>query len=76
MNEDHSPRIESADSDSSLNGLTSIHARIHCVATQDRVEPENEIDRIMIDSFLETLSEIALAVAARGTEAKQQDERD
>ena len=58
------------------NGLTCIHARIHCVATQDKVEPESEIDRIMIDNLLETLSEVALAVAARDSEAKQSDERD
>ena len=56
-------------------GLTSIHARIHCVATRDWVEPESDIDRMMIDNFLETLSEIALAVAARDSEANQTDER-
>ena len=57
-------------------GLTCIHPRIHCVATQDGVEPENETDRMMIDNFLETLSEVALAVAARDSEANQTDERD
>ena len=70
----HGPRYP--DEKPSLNGLTSIHASIHCVATQDGVEPESGIDRIMIDAFLETLSEVALAVAARDTEAKQPDERD
>ncbi len=56
-------------------GLTCIRARIHCVATQDRVGPDNETDRIMIDNFLRTLSEVALALAARNSEAKQTDER-
>ena len=76
MNEDHLHGLENSDACPSLNGSTSIHARIHCVATQDGVEPENEIDRMMIDTFLETLSEVALAVAARDSEAKQTDERD
>ena len=57
-------------------GLTCIHARIHCVATQDGVEPDNETDRIMIDNFLRTLSEVALAVAARDSEADQTHECD
>ena len=76
MNEDYPHGPEIADANPSLNGLTSIHARIHCVATQDRIEPENEIYRMMIDTFLETLSEVALAVAARNTEADQTHERD
>ena len=60
------------------NGLTCRHACIHYVATQDEVEvePENEIDRFMIDNFLEVLSEVVIAVAARDSEAKHQDERD
>ena len=61
---------------SRFDGLTSIPARIHCVATPEGVEPANEIDRILIDTFLETLSEVALAVAARDSEANQTDERD
>ena len=76
MNEDHPHGCKDAVADPSLNGLTSIHARIHCVATQEGVKPEPEIDRIMIDTFLETLSEVALAVAARDSEASQTDERD
>ena len=59
----------------SAQGLTCIHARIHCVATHDGVEPENEIDRMMIDNFLEALSDVALAVAARESETSQTDER-
>lgn len=43
-------------------------------ATQEGAEPE--IDRIMIDTFLEALSEVALAVAARDSEADQTDEQD
>ena len=49
------------------NGLTPIHGRIHCAATPDTTEPEpeNELDRIAIDHFLDTLAEVAIAVARR-----------
>ncbi len=49
------------------NGLTPIHGRIHCAATPDTTEPENEneLDSIAIDHFLDTLAEVAMAVARR-----------
>ncbi len=51
------------------NGLTPIHGRIHCAATPDTTEPENEneneLDGIAIDHFLDTLAEVAMAVARR-----------
>ena len=48
------------------DGLTIIHRRIHCVATQDPDDGrENELDRIAIDNFITTLAEVALAVARR-----------
>ena len=47
-------------------GLTSIHARIHCAATNDAPEDEySETDMIVIRNFLNTLAEVALAVATR-----------
>ena len=46
-------------------GLTRIHPRIHCVATPDGVEELNETDTIMVDTFIETLAEVAMAVANR-----------
>jgi hypothetical protein len=46
-------------------GLTCIHARIHCVATPDTGEEHSEADLIIINNFLNTLAEIALAVASR-----------
>ena len=45
--------------------LTSIHARIHWADTADTTELENELDRITINRFLDTLVEVALAVARR-----------
>ena len=47
------------------NGLTPIHGRIHCAATPDPTEAENEVDQIAIDNFLGTLAEVAMAVARR-----------
>ena len=46
-------------------GLTRIHARIHCVATQDGGENPSEAEEIMVDAFIETLAEVAMAVAMR-----------
>ena len=47
------------------DGLTSIHARIHWADTPDTIEPGDEIDRIDINHFLDTLAQVALAVAKR-----------
>ena len=55
-------------------GLTSIGRPIHCAATEDATEDAtgdatedgySETDRIIIQNFLNTLAEIALAVASR-----------
>ena len=56
-------------------GLTSIHRRIHCAATQDGCKnAPGETDRIMIDHFLDTLAEVAMAVAKRTIEEQKQRE--
>jgi hypothetical protein len=47
------------------NGLTPIPLRIHCPATTERVGGEDELDQIAVDHFLDTLAEVALAVASR-----------
>ena len=50
------------------DALTRIHRRIHCAATPDASEhdeDETELDRIAIDNLLDTLAEIALAIARR-----------
>ena len=62
------------DKDPDPNGLTSIHTPIHCCATRDGVEPENDHDRIIVDNFLDKLAEIALSVAARKAAKKESDE--
>ena len=48
-----------------VNGLTPIHRRIHCGATPDTTEPDNELDRIAINNFLGTVAEVAIAIARR-----------
>ncbi len=54
-------------------GLTCIPRRIHCAATPDTPEDEySEADMIIVNNFLNTLAEIALAVAARqGSKPKE-----
>ena len=50
------------------DALTGIHRRIHCAATPGATgldEHETEFDRIAIDNLLDTLTEIALAIARR-----------
>ena len=50
------------------DALTPIHRRIHFPATPDATgldEHETEFDRIAIDNLLDTLTEIALAIARR-----------
>ncbi len=56
-------------------GLTGIHGRIHCAATPDTPEEEySETDMIVVKNFLNTLAEIALAVAARQATVKMDDQ--
>ena len=38
---------------------------IHCAATPDTLEGQDALDQIAIDNFLDTLAEVALAVAQR-----------
>ena len=47
-------------------GLTPIHPRIHCAATPDTDDQEyTEVERVMVDNFLNTLAEVAIAAATR-----------
>ena len=46
-------------------GLTCIHPRIHCAATPYGGEKPSEADELMVNSFIETLAEVAEAVAKR-----------
>ena len=52
----------------SENGLTPIHQRIHCAATPDTTADVDELDVIAVDNFLDTLAEVALAIARRKIE--------
>ncbi len=60
----------------SEDGLTGIPHRIHWPATQDSGGSElDEIDRIAIENFLDTLADIAIRVATRqSAELQAQDE--
>ncbi len=52
--------------------LTCIHRGIHCAATPVELEVKDEPDRIAIQHFLDTLAEVALAIASRDL-ARDQD---
>lgn len=54
------------------NGLTSIHRRIHYATTQ-AAEPLSEMDRFAVETFLDVLAEIAMAVATRKLRAEAQE---
>ena len=59
----------------SSEGLTCIPQRIHCAATTDATEGGySEADMIIVKNFLNTLAEVALAVAIRN--AQRHDEQD
>ena len=45
--------------------LTSIPGGIHCAATPEDRNEQEELDEIAINNFLDTLAEVALAVARR-----------
>ena len=52
----------------SVNGLTPIHQRIHCAATPVTIADANELDVIAREIFIDTLAEVALAIARRKIE--------
>ena len=59
-------------SENSEKALTSIHETYTLPCTH---EPDaGEVDKIMIDNFLQTLSEVALAIAARKNSSQGQNE--
>ncbi len=55
--------------------LTSIPEGIHCAATPEDLNGQDELDEIAIDHFLDTLAEVALAVANRRLDRNQKGEQ-
>ncbi len=52
--------------DHASQGLTCIPRRIHCGATPDIDAREyTEAERVIVDNFLKTLAEVAIAAATR-----------
>jgi hypothetical protein len=47
------------------NGLTPIPSRIHCPATTDWVGGRDELDEVAVEHLLDTLAQVALAIASR-----------
>ena len=48
--------------------MTPIHQRIHCAATRDTIADANELDVIAREIFIDTLAEVAMAIARRKIE--------
>ena len=69
--------VENGPALSPSNGLTSIHQGIHWPATHisGGSEPD-ELDRIAIEAFLDTLADVAISIAAREHSEKNNQERD
>ena len=65
MAEEHTNGDRPPEESGRENGLTPIHRRIHCAATPYASEFAHEIERIAIDHLLDTLAEVALAIAHR-----------
>ena len=63
--------------DSVENGLTGIPRPIHWPATHiSGGSDTDELDQIAVDNFLDTLADVALAIAAREHTEKNDQERD
>ena len=56
---------QTVDEPEDISRLTSIHARIHCAATDAYRTGENELDEIALDNFIKTLAEVAISVVKR-----------
>ncbi len=55
--------------------LTSIHESIHCAATPEDPNGQDELDEIAINNFLDTLAEVAMSVANRRLARNQKGEQ-
>ncbi len=55
--------------------LTSIPSGIHCAATPEDPKEQDKLDEIAIDHFLDTLAEVAMAVANRRLDRNQKGEQ-
>ncbi len=66
------PKDSSKDRDPAQpTALTSIRRGIHCAATTDATDVEDELRENEIQHFLDTLAEVALAVARRRQQIDQ-----
>jgi hypothetical protein len=64
------PRRTNQQPNAQPEGLTRIRPGIHCSATTDTGAELEELERMQINHFLNTLAEIALAVASRQTSSQ------
>ena len=64
MDEEQTKGVSPPEQSGGVNGLTPIHRRIHCAVTPDTTEVD-ELGLIAIDHFIDTLAEVATAIARR-----------
>ena len=64
MAEEQTNGVSGPEESGGVDGLTPIHGRIHCGATPDITEVD-ELGLIAIDHFIDTLAEVATAIARR-----------
>ena len=64
MAEEQTNGVSPPEESGGVNGLTPIHRRIHCAATQE-VETLSETDRLQLDHLFNVLADVALSVAKR-----------
>ncbi len=69
MAREHTSGVSPPEESGAEKALTPIHRGIHCAATDDAgdnaEDSVNELDRLAINHFLDTLAEVALAIARR-----------
>ncbi len=64
-----------SEKDKELKALTCIPEGIHCAATPEDPEGNDELDEIAINHFLDTLAEVAMAIANRRLARNQKGEQ-
>ena len=71
MAEDQINGVSPQEENGAEEALTPIHKGIHCAATPDTDDDANALHAIAVEHFLDTLAEVALAIARRRKQLNQ-----
>ncbi len=69
------PQVHQHTKSNGQQALTSIPGSIHCAATPEDLKEQDELDEIASNNFLDTLAEVAMAVANRRLARNQKGDR-